>query len=107
MYSRQWQDPDRLCNSFTVSLTTPEKLYSEVAVLTPANHRYLDCQGDWLVSNCNLQSEIGSCTQGNVAMHLATSGREVERDSFSCTGTALDTGRVADRHTRGTSWLHR
>jgi len=101
-----WQDSDKIGNSFTISLTIPEKLYSEVAVFTPANHRYLNCQGDWFVSNGNLQCEIGACTQGNVATHLATSGREVEQDSFSCTGIALDIGWVADWHSRATSWLH-
>lgn len=78
MYRRLWQDSDKLRDSFTVSLTIPEKLYSAVAVFTPANHRYLNCQGDWFVSNGDLQRDIGSCTQGNVATYLATSGREVE-----------------------------
>jgi len=102
-----WQDPNKIGDSFTVSLAVPEKLYSDVAVFTPANHRYLNCQGDWFVSYGDLQCEIRSCAQGNVATHLATSGREVEQDSFSCTGIALDTGRVADWHSRATSWLHR
>jgi hypothetical protein len=97
-----WLDTDKVCDSFTASLHIPKELSSKVTFFTPANDRYLDCQGDWLVSNCKVQSEIGSCTQGNVAMHLATSGREVEQDSFFCTGIALDTGRVADWHSRAT-----
>ena len=107
VYFRRWQGLDKICDSFTVSLTVPKKLYSEVTVFTPANHRYFHCQGDWLLSNSNLQCEIGACIQRDVAAHLATRGREVEQDPFSCTGIALDTGRVADWHSKATSWLHR
>ena len=107
MYFRRWQGLDKICDSFTVSLTVPQKLYSEVTVFAPANHRYFHRQRDWLLSNSNLQREIGSCTQRDVATHSATSGREVEQDPFSGTGIALDTGRVTDWHSKTTSWLHR
>ena len=106
MHGRLWQDPDKIGDSFTVSLAIPEKLYSDVAVFTPANHRYLNRQRDWFVSHGNLQREIGSCAQGYVASHLATGRREVQQDSFSCSGIALDRGRVADWDSRATSWLH-
>jgi hypothetical protein len=73
MHGRLWQDSDEVCDSFTVSLAIPKELYSKVAFFTPANHRYLNCQGDWFVSNGNLQCEIGSCIQRDVAAYLATS----------------------------------
>ena len=75
---RLWLDADQVCDSFTVPLTVPEKLYSDVPVFTPANHRYLNCQGDWFVGNGNLQCQITSCTQCDVATYLAAGGREVE-----------------------------
>ncbi|OGW49974.1 MAG: hypothetical protein A2V62_07815 [Nitrospirae bacterium RBG_19FT_COMBO_58_9] len=106
-YFNWWQGFDQICHAFTVSLTVPQKLYSEVAVFTPANHRDFHCQGGWFLSYSNLQREIGSCIQRNVAAHTTTSGREVEQDPFSGVGIALDTGKVADRHSKATSWLHR
>ena len=78
VYLWGWQGRDKICDSFTVSLTEPKKLYSEVTVFTPANHRYFHRQGDWLLSNSNLQCEVSSCIQRDVAAHPATSGREVE-----------------------------
>ncbi len=96
VYFHRWQGLDKICNSFTGSLTVPKKLYSEVTVFTPANYRYFHCQGDWLLSHSDLQCEIGSCIQLDVTAHPATRGREVEQDPFSGSGITLDAGRVAD-----------
>jgi hypothetical protein len=106
MCVRRWQGFDKICDSFTDSLTIPKKLYSHVTIFTPADHRYFYCQGDWLLSYSNLQGEIGSCIQRNVAAHSASGGREVEQNSFSFSGIALDTGRVNDWNSKTTSRLH-
>ena len=97
----------KICDSFTVSLTVPKKLHSKVAVFTPANYRYLHGQGSSFLRYRNLQREIGPHVQRNVIAHSAASGRKVEQDSFSCSGVALDTRRVADWNSQATSWLHR
>lgn len=78
MCCRWWQDSDKLCDSFTVSFAVPKKLYSEVAIFTPANHRYLNCKGDRLMRHGYLQCQITSRTQRDAATYLATGGREVE-----------------------------
>lgn len=83
---------DKICDSFTVSLTVPQKLYSEVTVFTPANHRYFHCQRGWFLSNSNPECEIGSCVQRDVAAHPAACEREVEQDLISGAAIALDTG---------------
>jgi hypothetical protein len=102
-----WQSLDKICDSFTSSLTVPKKLDSDLTVFTPADHRYFYRQWDWLLSHCDLQCEIGPCIQRDITSHFASGGREVEQNSFSCTGIALDPGRVADRDSKTTSWLHR
>jgi hypothetical protein len=76
--SCRWKDSDKLCDSLTVSLAIPKKLYSEVAIFTPPNHRYLNRKGDRLMRHGYLQCQITSCAQRDVATHLATGGREVE-----------------------------
>jgi hypothetical protein len=105
-FLRRWQGADKICDSFPGSLAVPKKLYSEMAVFTPTDHRYLHRQGDWLLRDGNLQCEIGSCIQRNITAHPATRWREVEQHSFSRTGIGLDTGRVADWDSKPASWLH-
>ena len=43
MYFHWWQGLDKICHSFAGPLTVPKKLYSDVAVFTPADHRYFYC----------------------------------------------------------------
>ena len=73
-YCHRWLGFDKVCDSFTVSLTIPQKLYSEVPVFAPANHRDFHGYGSWFLLNSNPQCEIGSCVQCDVAAH-STAGR--------------------------------
>jgi len=68
----------KICDSFTVSLTVPKKLHSKVAVFTPADYRYFHGQGSSFLRYRDLQREIGSLVQPNVATHSAASGRKVQ-----------------------------
>lgn len=105
-YFGLWQGLDKICDSFAVSLTVPQKLHSEVPVFAPANHRDFHGQGGWFLRNSNSQCEIGSRIQRDVAAHPAAGGGEVEQDSFSCADVALDACRVADGDSQAASWLH-
>ena len=73
-YCHRWLGFDKVGDSFTVSLTVPQKLHSEVPVFAPANHRDFHCQGSWFLGNSNLECEIASRIQRDVAAH-STAGR--------------------------------
>src|SRR5262245_25912898 len=74
----RWQGSDKLCDSLTVALAISKKLYSDVAIFTPANHRYFNFKGHRLMRNGYLQCQVTFCIQRDVATYLATGGREVE-----------------------------
>ena len=93
----RWYSQDKICDSFAISLTVPKKFHSEVSVFAPANHRDFYGHGSWFLRNGNSQGEIGSRIQRDIAAYPAAGRREVEQDSFSGAGIALDTRRIDDR----------
>lgn len=74
----RWQSRYKIDDSFSVSLLISKKLYSEVAVSTPANHGYFHGQRGAFTRNSDLQGEIGSLIQRDIAAYPAARRREIE-----------------------------
>lgn len=102
-----WQGRYKIFDSFTVLLTEPQKLHTEVPAFAPTNHRNFYGQRGWFLRNSDPQCEIGSRFRRDVAEYSAAVGRKIEQESVSGAGIALDTRRIADGNPQAASWLHR
>ena len=69
---------DQIGNPFPDSLTIPQKLDAQVAVFDPANDGNFYAQRGGFLRDRNLQGQIGSGIQLDVAAQPAAGRREVQ-----------------------------
>jgi hypothetical protein len=85
---------DQICDSFTNTLSIPQKFNAELVVSVPAYNGNLDREGRFNFRGFDVQREVASRSQGDVTLHSAACCRDVEERSFCGAVVGLDAGRI-------------
>jgi hypothetical protein len=79
----------------TDSLGVPKKLDTELVVFVPAHNGDFDGERSFYFRGLDVEREVASRSQGDVALHSAARDRKIEEYSFCRAVVRLDAGRIS------------
>lgn len=95
-YRRCFAAFDQIGEVLTDSLGVPKKLDTQLVVFVPAHDGEFDGEGSFYFRRLDVEREVASRSQGDVALHSAARGRKIEEYSFCCAVVRLDAGRISN-----------